>query len=129
MLESFREEADDIKGFALDEKGDLIIENNEISIVAGAALTQQKVRTVLQTNQKEWFFDWAQGINFGNLLGKGINEELVRYEIEQGLLQVDDTFEITDFAYEVDSATRKAKLTFSAQTESGEKVGGEYTWA
>lgn len=129
LLVSCREEADAIKGFALDENGDVLIENNEIAIVVGEALTQQKVSTVLRTNLKEWFFDWAQGINFDNLLGKGINEELVRYEIEQGLKQVDDTFTITDFSFEVDHSTRKAKVTFSAQTESGEEAGGEYTWA
>ena len=107
----------------------MIIENNEISIVTGASLVQQNVWTVLRTNLKEWFFDWEQGINRGNLLGKGTNEELARYEVERGLLQVDETFTITEFTYEQDTAARTAKITFKAQTESGEEVGGEYTWA
>lgn len=118
-----------MKGFALDEKGDVLIENNEISIVTGAHLVQQNVWTVLRTNLKEWFFDWEQGINRNNLLGKGTNEELARYEVERGLLQVDETFTITEFAYEEDTKARKAKITFKAQTENGEEVGGEYTWA
>ena len=117
-----------MKGFALDENGDVLIENNEISIVVGASLTQQKVETVHRTNLREWFFDWEQGIDRGNLLGKNTNEELARYEIERGLLQVDSTFTITDFTYEVDKATRKAKITFHAQNENGEEVGGDYTW-
>lgn len=117
-----------MKGFALDEKGDVLIENNEISIVVGDSLLQQKVWTVLHTNLGEWFFDPDEGIDFHNLLGKGINEELVRYEIERGLAQVDSTFTITEFTYEMDKAGRKAKVTFKAQTQNGEKVGGEYTW-
>ena len=118
-----------MKGFALDEKGDVLIENNEISIVVGDSLLQQKVWTVLQTNLGEWFFDWEQGVDFDNLLGKGTNEELVRFEIERGLAQVDATFSITEFAYTADQASRKAKVFFMAQNENGEEIGGEYTWA
>lgn len=116
-------------GFALDEKGDVLIENNEISIVVGDSLLQQKVNNVLRTNLEEWFFDWDEGIDFDNLIGKSTNAEIVQYEIERGLAQVDETFAITEFTYEADRVTRKAKITFRAQTESGEDVGGEFTWA
>ena len=116
-------------GFALDDNGDLLIENNTISVVVGDSLLQQKVKTVLQTNLEEWFFDWEQGIDFDNILGKNTNADLVRYEIERGLAQVDSTFEITDFSYEFDRAARKATVTFRARTESGEEAGGEVEWA
>ena len=115
-------------GFALDEHGDVVIENNEISIAVGESLLQQNVWTVLHTNLKEWYFDWEQGIDFNNLLGKNTNEELVRYEVERGLAQVDSTFTITEFSYEVDRTTRTARVVFKAQTESGEEAGGEFTW-
>lgn len=115
-------------GFALDSNGDVLIENNQISIVNGDSLIQQKVSTVLSTNLGEWFFDADQGIDFDNLLSKQTNEELVRYEIERGLAQVDNTFSITEFSFEVDKITRKATVSFKAQTETGEEVGGEYTW-
>lgn len=115
-------------GFAIDAKGDLVIENNDISIVVGDNLLQQKVWTILHTNLKEWFFDWEQGIDFNNLLGKDTNGELVRYEIERGLAQVDSSFVITEFEYTEDRAERKSKVSFRAQTETGAEVGGEYTW-
>lgn len=115
-------------GFALDDNGDVLIENNEISIVAGNDLLRQKVWSVLRTNLQEWFFDWDQGIDFGNVLGKNTNAELVRYEIAQGLQQVDSTFNITDFTYNVDVAKRRATVTFKAITESGEEAGGEISW-
>lgn len=117
-----------MKGFALDEHGDVLIENNQISIVTGDNLLQQKVWTVLRTNLKTWFFDWEQGIDFGNLLGKGTSSELARYEIERGLRQVDDTFTLTEFSYEADRTNRRATVSFKAQTGSGEDVGGEITW-
>lgn len=113
---------------ALDERGDVIIENDDIITVTGDSLIAQQVRSVLRTNLQEWFFDWDQGIDFGNLLGKGVNEELVRFEIERGLAQVDAALTITDFALTVDSARRLAKVRFTARTESGEEIGGEYTW-
>lgn len=115
-------------GFAVDDRGDVVIENNAISIVTGSELIRQKVWAILQTNLKEWFFDWEQGIDFNNLLGKGINEDIVRYEIERGLRQVDDTFEITDFAFAENRSSRTATVTFKARTSTGDEVGGEYTW-
>lgn len=117
-----------MKGFALDEQGDVLIENNEISTVVGDSLLRQKVWTVLQTNLKEWFFDWDQGIDFSNLLGKGKTEDMARYEIERGLAQVDSTLAITEFEYSVDRAARTATVRFTAQNDSGETVGGDYTW-
>ena len=117
-----------MKSFALDANGDLLIENNEISMTVGDSLLQQKVWTVLRTNLREWFFDWEQGVDFNNLLGKDTNAELVRNEIERGLAQVDETFEITEFSYSVDNDTRRATVTFKARTGSGEEAGGEFIW-
>lgn len=117
-----------MKSFALDANGDLLIENNEISLVVGDSLLQQKVWTVLRTNLKEWFFDWEQGIDFDNVIGKWANEEAVRLEIERGLSQVDETFRITEYAFDLNTTTRKATVTFKARTESGEEAGGEFTW-
>ena len=117
-----------MKGFALDEHGDVLIENNEISIVVGDSLLQQKVWTVLQTNLKEWFFDWDQGIDFTNFIGKGKTEDMARYEIERGLAQVDSTLTITEFEYAEDQKARTASIHFTAQNDSGETVGGDMTW-
>ena len=117
-----------MKGFALDSRGDVVIENGVISHAVGDSLVQQKVWTVLRTNLGEWYFDWEQGIDFANLIGKGVGEELARYEVERGLHQVDSTFIITEFAYEADHRARTAKVTFKAHNEDGEEVGGEIVW-
>lgn len=118
-----------MKGFALDATGDVVISDNKISIVVGDELLRQKVWTVLRTNLKEWFFDWEQGIDYGNLLGRSTSEEMVRFEIERGLRQVDATFEITEFVYSEDKNARSSVVTFKAVTASGQEAGGELTWA
>lgn len=118
-----------MKDFALDANGDLLIENNEISMVTEAELIQQKVWTELRTNLREWFFDWERGIDFKNLNGKDRSADIARMEIERGLRKVDETFEITEFTYTADKETRKATITFKARTASGDEVGGDYTWA
>ena len=59
-----------IKGFALDDKGDLIIENGDIQMAHGAELTKQTIKTVLGTQKGEWFLNWEEGINYNEILGK-----------------------------------------------------------
>ena len=59
-----------MKGFALDERGDLLIENGVIQMVHGVDLTMQKIKSVLGTQKGEWFLDWEEGINYDEILGK-----------------------------------------------------------
>ena len=117
-----------MKGFAINETGDVAIVNNKIPVVSGPVLLRQKVKNVLSTNKGEWFLDLNEGIDFGNLLGKGITEDLVRYEIEQGLEQVDSSFTITEFSCKIDNNNRKVKVFFKAQTSTGEEVEVENVW-
>lgn len=59
-----------MKGFALNEQGDLSIENGAIQMVHGAELTKQTIKTVLGTQKGEWFLNWEEGINHNEILGK-----------------------------------------------------------
>ena len=59
-----------MKGFALDDKGDLVIENGAIQMIHGAELTKQTIKTVLDTQKGEWFLNWEEGINYNEILGK-----------------------------------------------------------
>ena len=59
-----------IKDFALDNNGDVIIENGDIKLVHGAELTAQKLKCVLGTQKGEWFVEWEEGINLDIILGK-----------------------------------------------------------
>ena len=56
-----------MKGFALDNNGDVIIEKNKIKMIDGVDLINQTVKTVLGTNKTEWFLNVDEGIEFNNL--------------------------------------------------------------
>jgi phage baseplate assembly protein W len=64
-----------LKGFKLNSKGDVEIKNNQIETVEGNELLRQTVQSVLGTNKGEWIFNPDEGINFKNILGKGVPEQ------------------------------------------------------
>lgn len=105
-----------MKSLALDSTGDIFIQNNSLQMVDGNELLRQKVQEVLNTNKGEWFFDWEQGIEFSRILGKGVTEEAVRAEIEDGLRQVDENLYISDFSMTVKG--RELTVEFIAADET-----------
>lgn len=116
-----------MKSFAIDENGDVIIENNEIQMAEGNELLRQTVQSNIATQKGEWFLDWEQGVERSNIIGKGVTEETVQAEIEDALQQVDDTLNITEFDYSTNG--RKSKVKFKAATEENDKeieVSGEW---
>ena len=53
-----------MKGFKLDNNGDVIIQNRKIEMTDGNDLIRQTVQTVLGTNKGEWDFNPDEGITF-----------------------------------------------------------------
>ena len=51
-----------------------------------------------------------------------MNEELIKSELLQGLLQVDSSFSITEFFADFDEKTRKLSISFTAQTNDGKEI-------
>lgn len=107
-----------MKSLALNATGDLLIENHALQMVDGNELIRQKVQEVINTNKGEWFFDWEQGIDFSNVIGKGVTEESVRLAIEDGLQQVDEGLIISNFTMVQNDRTLTVK--FTAITEADE---------
>jgi hypothetical protein len=58
-----------------------------------------------------------------------INEDVVKYEILQGLSQIDDTFIISDFYMTFDKEKRTLSCSFTATTATGEKVSEVISYA
>lgn len=113
----------------LNENGDLLIQDNNIQMINDSNLLCQTIKTALNTKKGEWFFNTSLGLNFDNILGKHtINNAYLQHEIEQVLVQVDDTLTITKFEYEYDKQTRVLKIHFTAVNESGESVEVINTW-
>lgn len=112
-----------MKGFALDNAGDVIIQNNRVQMIDGNELLRQTIQSVLGTNKGEWFLNKDEGITFSNITGKGITEDIIRHEIQQGLLQIDSSFVLTAFELS-NTEDRKYKVYFSATNENEEEVSG-----
>lgn len=117
-----------MNGFELDENGDVLIQNNQIQMINGDDLLRQTVKSVIGTNKGEWFLNEDEGITFENIKGKYIDEDIIKDEIEQGLSQIDESFSITEFSYEIDSNNRKLEISFSAVNDDGTVIDGENTY-
>lgn len=116
-----------MKSLALDSTGDLLIENNTLQMVDGNELLRQKVQEVINTNKGEWFFDWELGVDFSKLSGKGVTEEVVMAEIEDGLKQVDENFMISAFSMKIEGRFLSVNFTATNETTQEEiSVTTEY---
>lgn len=111
-----------MRGFKLTQAGDVEIRNNKIQMIADDELTRQTIQYLLSTNKGEWFGDESQGINFRNLLGKNVEDDTVKSEILDGLMQIEQSFAITDFSTERNAETRKLDVKFTATTADEETV-------
>lgn len=107
-------------GFKLDEKGDVVIENNAITTVSDKELVSQTVRQVLKTNIGEWWLNENEGIDFKSIFCKNPNYEQIEDNIKNGLLQIDETFELLTF--ECSTKNRKLIINFTARNENGMEI-------
>jgi hypothetical protein len=109
-----------MRDLAVDKTRDLVLKNGDLQLVKGKALTMQKVQLTLSTNKGEWFLNEEQGIDFRVVLTKNPNIEEILNTIQDGLHQVDETLEITE--YNVKTENRHLTLTFKAENDSGEEL-------
>lgn len=109
-----------MEDFALDAKGDIIIENNDIKLISGKELIAQKVRQILKTNLGEWWLNENEGIDFQAIFCKNPDNAIIEDNIKSGLMQVDSTFELTSFDCQYEN--RKLTINFTAVNENGEKI-------
>ena len=102
-----------MRGFALDSSGDVIMKDGDIVFTGGDDLTRQTMETVLGTNKGEWFNNEDEGIRFSHVLGKNVNTDIVRDEMQQGISQVDEDFYVDDFVAAITG--RKLSVGFTAR--------------
>lgn len=89
------EEVKGLKGFGLNEQGDVVIEKNDIQIVSEIELLSQKFRQVLSTNKGEWWKNPKEGILVRKILKKNPNYALIKDYIRNALRQVDPSLKMT----------------------------------
>jgi hypothetical protein len=107
-----------MKGFLVDERGDIVIVNGSIALVENIDLKAQTLRTVMGTNKGEWFLNDEEGIDFSYMLGKGITEDMQLAQCKDACNQVDESLTVVDFRRTLDKTTRKAEIYFKAQGDN-----------
>lgn len=109
-----------MKDLQVNASGDLIITGNDLQYVRDKELTAQKCRLILSTNKGEWLLNPDEGINFRAILVKNPNQDEIIDTVRDGLRQIDETFEITEYKFE--TIKRHLIMTFKAVDESGEEI-------
>lgn len=112
-----------MKGFKLDEKGDVVIRNGDIELVEGNELLRQTVQQVTGTNKGEWALNKDEGIDFHKILAKNQDSDVIRAELAQAAQLVDDTLSIK--AFSVSQEKRHRTINYTMVNENGEEIGGE----
>ena len=96
---------------------DLLIEDNEITMVSGDSLFVQRLQAVWSTNKGEWSLDKQEGIDRYVILTKNYDEDSIREELEAALLLLNPDARIEEFSLEVDKQ-RHAVIRLSVQIGS-----------
>ena len=102
-----------ITGFALDPWGDVVIQKNKIVMISDKELKAQTIRTVINTNKKEWFLNTDEGITFSNILVKNPDYDTIKAEIVGALQQVDEDLMLKSFDYTLNK-NRELDIRFEA---------------
>lgn len=101
-----------MKGFALNEYGDTVIERNDIRLAYDADLVTQKIRQVLSTNRGEWEMNPKEGIPVRLVLKKNPNVAMIKDCIRSAVRQVDPALKIT--RCETGISGRTLNISFAA---------------
>jgi hypothetical protein len=117
-----------MKGFKIDASGDVVIGVSDIETVEDNELKAQKIQTVLGTNKGEWPLNKKEGIVFSQILGKGVTEDMVRTQVQDGIKQVDAAAYIDKFDFSADNRHRTAKVSFTAKSSNSGAIDVVQNW-
>lgn len=106
-----------MKGFALDDHGDVVIEKDDVKLAYGTELLTQKIRQVLSTNRGEWWLDPKEGIPVQKVLKKNPNPAMVRDYVRSAISQVDKSLRMT--CCDVVTEGRALTVTFTVAWAGG----------
>lgn len=109
-----------MKDFLLDSNGDIVLKKNDIQFVRDNEAMVQKVRMILGTNKGEWMFNKDEGIYFRAILVKNPDHDQIIDTVLDGLHQVDESFQITEYSFE--TVERRMVLRFKAKKADGETI-------
>ena len=109
--------------FKVDENGDLIVNNRgDLVTVEGKDEEQQCVERCLTTGQGEWFLNILHGLDYSELLGKNVDEEVGRIAILEAINQEPRVEDVEEITREFDRMRRIAVWKIKVRMQSGNIV-------
>lgn len=106
-----------MKGFSLDERGDVVVSGGDVKLAYDAELLAQKIRQVLSTNKGEWWLNSKEGIPVQKLLKKNPNLAMVKDYVRSAIVQVDSSLQMTKC--EMETSGRSLKIIFEVSGPGG----------
>ena len=115
-----------MQSLKLSETGDLLMNvAGDLVVVDGTEEVAQCCHIGIGTNKGEWFLNPDMGITFSKFLGKQLNEEDMRDELIQGLMQEERIQSVDLIKFAIDAKSRTLLVTFDATSTGGERVKAE----
>lgn len=107
-----------MKDLQVDSNGDLVLSNGDFAYISDGNLLAQKTRLILGTNKGEWEYNLDEGIDFHVILTKNPNYDMIVDTVQDGLHQVEEGLQITDYSFSLD-AERHLTMKFTAELSDG----------
>jgi phage baseplate assembly protein W len=104
---------------------DIAMDKGDFLLVEGPEELRQTVYIGMQTNQGEWFLNPDVGMRHSTFVGKKPNEESMRAEVVQGVMQDDRIRTVGEVHFEQDSKARKLSVSFKATATDGTALQDE----
>ena len=115
-----------MKGFKLDQNGDVVINDNQIQTVSDIELIAQTIKQVINTNLGEWFGDEEEGIDYSVILTKNPNYELIKDTINTAVRQVSEShsidIETDNFTFNVDGRNLTINFTITLNSKESKDI-------
>jgi len=112
-----------MQSLKLSETGDILMSaSGNLVMVEGTEEIAQCCHIGIGTNKGEWFLNPDMGITFSKFLGKQINEEEMREELTQGLMQEERIQSVDLINFTAEKNSRTLLVTFDATSTEGERI-------
>ncbi|MCA0980246.1 DUF2634 domain-containing protein [Exiguobacterium aestuarii] len=109
--------------------GDLVIWENDVSLVDGKEEVAQSLLNAVGTNIGEFQLEPDMGIEFFNILGKGVTKEDIQAEVFAGLSQEERVETVDEISVSIDSLERKTSIDFTVTTVEGDIIESEVDYS
>ncbi|MEC0092893.1 DUF2634 domain-containing protein [Paenibacillus macquariensis] len=112
-----------MQSLKLDGTGDLMFDaTGGLVLVEGTEEVAQCCQIGIGTNKGEWFLNPSMGITFSLFLGKKVNEEEMRSELIEGILQDERIQSVDSVDFLIHARERTMLVSFVATSTKGDLI-------